>query len=189
MAFLFLADGFEEIEAVTVVDILRRANVALTTVSIEPVVTVRGAHDVPLIADARFDDTDFSAARALILPGGRGYQRLLAHSGLTALLKETMRAPAKEDVCPPLLAAICAAPAVLAAHGLLAGRRATIFPGMEDELVCGEANPVNKQVVVDGNIVTSRSPGTALAFALRLAAELTDPATVDQIRASLQMER
>jgi 4-methyl-5(b-hydroxyethyl)-thiazole monophosphate biosynthesis len=194
MVFVFLAEGFEEIEAATAIDILRRADVVVTTVSIEPTLAVKGAHGVTFVADVLFDEADFVGAQALVLPGGRGYLRLLAHKGLAALLKNAAETPAgagtnpaSSPTSPPLLAAICAAPAVFAQHGLLNGRQATIFPGMEDELSAGGATPIPEPVAVDGRFVTSRSPGTALPFALKLVELLAGPATAETIEASLHI--
>lgn len=160
-AYIFLAEGFEEMEAVTPLDLLRRVGVDGKFVSVTGKKSVTGAHGVSYTADVLFEDTDFSAADALILPGGMpGTTNLQAHNGLTSLLKD---AYAKGK----LVCAICAAPMVLGGLGFLSGRTATIYPGMEAHLI--GAHPSAEKVCVDGNIVTSRGPATAVPFGLKIA--------------------
>lgn len=163
---VFLAEGFEEIEALTVVDVLRRAQLPVQTVAVmgsaddAGKVTVIGAHGIPVVADVFIDAIDPDAVEMLVLPGGMpGTTNLEACEPLCRMLTTFA-----EQSRP--LSAICAAPMVLGHLGLLRGRYATIYPGMESELV--EANPMQDAVVVDGNITTSRGPATALPFALAL---------------------
>jgi 4-methyl-5(b-hydroxyethyl)-thiazole monophosphate biosynthesis len=177
MVYLFLADGFEEVEALTVVDVLRRAGVALRTVSIMKDLTVTGDHGVAVIADDLFEDVDYIQCEMLILPGGSpGTQRLLAHEGLKSVLTEFAAAD-------KWIAAICAAPMVLARHGLLRGRKATIYDGMDAEL--SEAEYRKENVVRDGKFVSSRGPGTAMPFAFALAEILAGEAVAGKVRADM----
>jgi 4-methyl-5(b-hydroxyethyl)-thiazole monophosphate biosynthesis len=166
---VLLAEGFEEVEAVTPIDYLRRAGLELTTLSIGKSELVTGSHGIPLKADALFSDSgDRSAASwdGVILPGGMpGASNLAASASVGNFLKDLAAAGR-------VVAAICASPAVvLAPLGLLAGRRFTCFPGMEkavDLLLNPGGRWSEDRVVVDGNTVTSRGAGTAGAFAVAL---------------------
>ncbi len=158
--YMFFADGFEEIEALTTVDILRRAGMSVQLVSVTGHQTVTGAHQVPVVTDVLFDACDFSDADLLVLPGGMpGAATLGEHAGLLELLLDY----AKKD---KLLAAICAAPMVLGKLGLLKGKKAICYPGFKPYLEGAEI--VRQQVVVDGQIVTGRGPGATIEFALTL---------------------
>ncbi len=161
MNYVFLADGFEEIEALAVVDILRRCGIETKTVSITDSLAVNGTHGVPVTADIKLSDADLDAADALILPGGLpGADNLQACDTLNkALLK------AFED--GRIVAAICAAPKVLGALGIVNGKKATCYPGVEGQLT--GATYLTDSVVRDGNLITSRGPATATAFAFALA--------------------
>ncbi|MDR1245500.1 MAG: DJ-1/PfpI family protein [Clostridiales Family XIII bacterium] len=177
MVYLFLADGFEEVEALTVVDVLRRAGVTIKTVSIMKDLTVTGVHGVAVVADELFEDADCVQCEMLILPGGGpGTERLSAHAGLKTALTDFAAANKR-------IAAICAAPAVLARSGLLKGKKATVYDGMEDELA--EADYVKEDVVIDGKIITSRGPGTAMPFALTLAGLLAGDAVAGKVRSDM----
>ncbi|MDR2356456.1 MAG: DJ-1/PfpI family protein [Clostridiales Family XIII bacterium] len=177
MVYLFLADGFEEVEALTVVDVLRRAGVRLQTVSIMKDLTVTGAHGVAVVADDLFEDVDSARGEMLILPGGGpGTKRLLAHEGLQSVLAEFAAAD-------KWIAAICAAPMVLARNGLLKGKKATIYDGMEAELA--DADYRREDVVRDGKIISSRGPGTAMAFAFTLAEILMGNDVAGRVRAEM----
>jgi 4-methyl-5(b-hydroxyethyl)-thiazole monophosphate biosynthesis len=177
MVYLFLADGFEEIEALTVVDVLRRAGVALKTISIMKDLTVTGAHGVAVVADELFEDADCVQCDMVILPGGGpGTARLLAHEGLKTVLTDFAAAGRR-------IAAICAAPMVLAKHGILKGRKATIYDGMKDELA--GLDYVKEDVVIDGNVITSRGPGTAMPFAFALATLLAGDGVAAKVRADM----
>ena len=172
--YLFLAQGFEEIEALTVVDLLRRAGISITTVSISDSLQVNGAHNISVTADALFSNLDFSDASLLVLPGGGpGTCNLNAFEPLKDLLKN-FYAQGK------YIAAICAAPMILGQLGFLNGRNATCYPGFEKELV--GAHHVTTPVVVDGSIITSRGLGTAIDFSGELIAILKDSETADQIK-------
>ena len=154
---VILAEGFEEIEALTVVDVLRRANIACHMVGFEARVT--GSHAIQVQADRVFDG-DLSEYDMIVLPGGMpGSAHLRDNEQLIAELQKFEQVGKK-------VAAICAAPIVLERAGLLEGRKFTCFPGVEDQIASGEHQ--TDLVVVDGNIVTSRGAGTALAFAYAL---------------------
>jgi 4-methyl-5(b-hydroxyethyl)-thiazole monophosphate biosynthesis len=177
MVYLFLADGFEEIEALTVVDVLRRAGVTLQTVSIMKDLTVTGDHGVPVIADGLFEDVDYLQCEMIILPGGApGTKRLLAHEGLKSVLAQFAAAD-------KWIAAICAAPMILAKNGLLKGKKATIYDSMKDELSGADYRKEN--VVRDGKIVTGRGPGLAMDFAFALAEILAGEKAAGRVRADM----
>lgn len=172
-AYVFLADGFEEIEGLTVVDILRRVQVETVTVSIMGKQTVTGSHGIQVEADAVFEDVDFGDGTLYVLPGGMpGTKHLGAHGGLKKLLLDSFTAGKR-------IAAICAAPSVLGDLGILRGKRAACYPGFEARLT--GAAVTSDQVAVDGTVTTSRGMGTAIPFALALAAQLKDQETADEL--------
>ena len=161
---LFLANGFEEIEAIGTIDILRRAKIDVVTVSITDNNVVTGAHNIPITADTTFKVSDLTDFEMLILPGGMpGAKNLNEHEDLKKLITD-FNSKGK------LIAAICAAPMVLGGLGLLDGKRATSYPGFEPELV--GAITTGESVVVDGNIITGKGPGLVFDFALRLVEQL-----------------
>lgn len=164
MTYVFLADGFEEIEALSVVDILRRCQIDVQTVSITENRQVTGSHNIPVLADITLKEAHTDKAQALILPGG-----LPGSDNLQACkpLEEALKKAASEN---RIVAAICAAPKVLGAFGLLNGKKATCYPGFEKELL--GATPLTEKVVWDGNAITSRGAGTAADFAFALAKAL-----------------
>ncbi|MGL5562886.1 MAG: DJ-1 family glyoxalase III [Tannerellaceae bacterium] len=158
--FVFLADGFEEIEAISIIDVLRRANIPTQTVSITGNKHVHGAHKIPVQADILFDDADFDGAQMLVLPGGMpGAVNLDAHTALKDKLKHFHREG-------KYVAAICAAPLVLGGIDLLNGKHATCYPGFEHTLK--GARYTAEPVTVDGKIITGKGPGFATQFALTL---------------------
>mgnify|MGYP000238073667 CR=1 FL=1 len=158
--YVMMAEGFEEIEAVTIVDILRRAELDAKTVSISGNKEVTGAHGVTLHADILFDVELLKEGDMVVLPGGMpGTENLEAHPGLTSLL----RYYAEEG---KWIAAICAAPMVLGRMGLLKGKAATCYPGFEEYLAGAECR--TERVVQEGKFITSRGPGTAMEFSLKL---------------------
>lgn len=162
--YVFLADGFEEIEGLTVVDLLRRAGAEVVMTSVGGEKTVCGSHGIAVEADALFEELDFGDADLLVLPGGMpGTKYLGAHEGLTALLK-------KQHAAGGGIAAICAAPSVLGDLGLLQGKEAVCYPGFEERLT--GARTGMQSVVTDGNITTSRGMGTAIDFGLELTRRL-----------------
>jgi len=162
-ALLLLADGFEEIEAVTIVDVLRRGDVAVTTASLGAR-RVTGSHRIALEADALLDAITVEDFDALVLPGGPG-AKILREDGRAQTSIQRAFAAGK------LVAAVCAAPTALEAAGVLAGKRATAYPGN----ALPSARQVDENVVEDGNVITSRGPGTTMAFALKLVERLSGP--------------
>lgn len=174
MVFVYLAEGFEEIEAVTPVDVLRRAGLEVETVSMEKGRQVTGSHGIPVLCDRTFEESEKTAATALILPGGMpGATGLLRSRALLDRLR-------REHDKGTLICAICAGPMVLAEAGILEGRRAVIYPGMEDRIK--GAVSCSERVCVDGNLVTSLGPATAMPFALEILKRLTDPTVRDRIK-------
>jgi 4-methyl-5(b-hydroxyethyl)-thiazole monophosphate biosynthesis len=161
---VFLAQGFEEIEALSIIDILRRAGVEVTTVSITTYNMVRGAHNVKVDADEVFEYVDFSEMDMLVLPGGMPGAKNLNNSEDVRKWLKIFASEGKE------IAAICAAPMVLGDLGLLEGKNATCYPGFEAELK--GANVTGESVVVDGNITTGNGPCLAFDFALALVEKL-----------------
>lgn len=185
MVYLFLAPGFEEIEALTPVDVLRRAGLDVCTVAVSDNRTVPGSHNIPVTADLLFSDAsldasvdaDFSDATMFILPGGMpGAKNLRACEPLCRLLTD-----AADRGLP--VAAICAAPFILGELGILKGKSAICYPGFEDRLL--GATVSDRKVVRDGNILTAAGMGVALEFALAAVEMLIDKATADRIAASV----
>jgi len=177
MIYLFLAEGFEEIEALTVVDILRRANLEIETISISNNNIVKGSHNIEIKADKIFNEIDTNNIQMAILPGGMpGATNLYNHSGLKQLLL-------KLNDSNTLIAAICAAPFVLGQFGILKSKKAICYPGFEDKLT--EAKIVNENVVADKNVITSKGPGTAIEFALKIVEILKNKKQVEALKASM----
>jgi 4-methyl-5(b-hydroxyethyl)-thiazole monophosphate biosynthesis len=175
--FLFLATGFEEIEAIATTDILRRAGLDVVTVSITGDLAVQGAHNIIVCADQLFEQTNFSDGVRLILPGGMpGANHLNAHDGLKKLLLQYNSEGKK-------IAAICAAPLVLGELNLLQGKRATVYPGYESRL--HGATVVTESVVKDGNIITGRGPGWTVDFALAIVEEWLGKEKAQQVAAGM----
>jgi 4-methyl-5(b-hydroxyethyl)-thiazole monophosphate biosynthesis len=176
--YIFIAEGFEEIEALTVVDLLRRAKIETVMVSVTGNKPVTGSHGIATITDILFEDTDFEDAELLVLPGGMpGTTNLGKHEGLDRLLTDFHQRGKN-------LAAICAAPRVLGTKGLLTGKSATCYPGHEESLL--GANYLDADVVTDGNIVTSKGMGTAIDFSLSLIEKLKNKEEAVLIAASIQ---
>jgi 4-methyl-5(b-hydroxyethyl)-thiazole monophosphate biosynthesis len=160
---VLFAEGFEEIEAVTIVDVLRRAEIETVAVGVAGR-DVTGSHGITLRADTTLSEAAGGHWDLVVLPGGMpGARHLRDDAGVQALL-------AAQHAAGRRIAAICAAPIALAPAGVLEGRRATSYPGYAEQL--GGARYVEETVVVDGPVITSRGPGTALPFALALVAEL-----------------
>jgi 4-methyl-5(b-hydroxyethyl)-thiazole monophosphate biosynthesis len=175
--YLFLAPGFEEIEAVTIVDILRRAQLNVTTVSLSGDLSVSGSHHIILEADTLYSDIEIKEAHLLILPGGMpGTNNLNAHEGLKKAIKEHAKAGKP-------LAAICAAPLILGQLGLLEGKKATCFPGFEQHLIGAILS--DELVVMDGTILTGKGPGAAAPFAFKLVEWLSTPSQAEQLAKSM----
>ena len=174
MVYVLLANGFEEVEALAPVDLLRRAGVPVQTLSVEETATVIGARQISVLADGMLADLDFEEMEMLVLPGGYpGYENLGKCKEVCALLVKAFQ-EGKE------VAAICGAPVVPGRLGLLKGYKATCYPGMESELDCAEFIP--EKVVTDRNLTTSRGAGTALDFALALVAKIVSAEKAEELR-------
>ncbi|MFN3545052.1 MAG: DJ-1 family glyoxalase III [Thiobacillus sp.] len=171
-----LADGCEELEAVTIIDLLRRAGVEVTTSGLKPGI-VKASRGVQLVPDVTLDVALQDPYDMVVLPGGMpGATHLRDDPRIIGLLKQ-MAAAGKYT------AAICAAPSVLAAAGVLAGKRATSYPGFLDGIAGVVVRP--EPVVQDGGVITSRGPGTAMDFALALIEALVGRAKRDEVEAGL----
>ncbi len=168
------AEGFEEIEALTIVDVLRRAGITVDMIGVVGSM-ITGAHGVKVVMDKRLNAVRAEDYEGIVLPGGSpGYINLSKSNALKEMIKQ-MNSKGK------LVAAICASPAVLAKAGVLDNRHATIYPGMEKEL----PYPRDERVVVDGNVVTSQGPGTALEFALKIVELLKGSGEAAKLRRAL----
>lgn len=176
LVYIFLADGFEEVEGLTSVDLLRRAGCEVKTVSVMGRKEIMGSHQIPVTADMVFEELSAETADMLVLPGGMpGTTHLKEHEGLAALLRTQYERKG-------WLAAICAAPSVFEGLGFLKGREATSYPGC-----IGEATGrcLTEPVVCDGHVITSRGVGTAIPFALKLIEVLTGSKKADEIASSI----
>lgn len=174
MVYILLAPGFEEAEALVPVDMLRRANIETATVSItgEP---VPGSHGVTVLADVTLDDVDLSRADMIVLPGGGpGYKNL----GKEPRVEQLVRKAAERGLW---LAAICAAPTLLGRWGLLEGKNAVCYPGMEEGLT-GAQPQMDQGVVVAGKVITGRAAGSAFDFGLTLVETLAGKEESDKVR-------
>ncbi|MEE3392452.1 MAG: DJ-1 family glyoxalase III [Lachnospiraceae bacterium] len=175
-AYIFLAQGHEEVEMLTEVDLLRRAGLDIQMISITGNRQVTGSHNITMLADKLFDDLDdddFDQTRAIILPGGMpGTLNLKAFEPLGRRLHEFNKVG-------KLIAAVCAAPTVLGHYGILKDKKATCYPGKEPELNCREY--VKTPVCRDDNIITSRGLGTCIDFSLEIISALDSPEKADTI--------
>ena len=172
-----LAEGFEEIEAISIIDVLRRAEFKVEVVSITGELEVTGSHNIKVTADALFEDIDYSDIDMIVLPGGMpGAANLKAHSGLREQILNF------NDSEKPM-AAICAAPMVFGNLGLLKEKQATCYPGFEDELhgaiITGEA------VAEAGNIITGKGAGVAIKFALKIVEKFNGKEVADELGAKM----
>ena len=173
MIAILLADGFEEIEALTPLDILRRAGLDARTVAVGSKIAV-GSHGIPVICDMTADEVKHDELTAVIFPGGMpGSLNLDASPFSDAAIKAVRKNGG-------IIAAICAAPLVLGRRGLLEGKRAVCYPGFEKELV-GATVPEGVGVVTDGNIITARGMGVATDFSLALVEKILGKEKADDI--------
>ncbi len=178
--YIFFADGFETVEALAPVDVMRRAGIEVVTVSIMGRKEVLSAQGVTVVADALFEECDFSQGDAFVLPGGGvGTDNLSAHEPLRALLKD-VSAQGK------LVAAICAAPMVLGRTGLLEGKKATCYPGCESDLFGAEYTAA--AVEVCGNIITGCGPGVSFDFGFAIVEHFCGAEVVNTLRAQMQFK-
>jgi protein deglycase len=177
-----LAEGFEEIEAITVVDLLRRAGIEVDTAALGGDRAVTGSHGITVMADVTLDAASADRYDMIVLPGGLpGAEHLKADARVVALLRQ-FAADGRH------VAAICAAPGVLAHAGLLEGRAATSFPGFLNAESAPGIRLREDAVVIDGRIATSRGPGTAIAFGLALIELLEGAAARRQVQERLQWQ-
>jgi len=175
-----LAEGFEEIEAISIIDVLRRAGFEVSVVSITGELLVAGAHQISVKADVLFENIDYSEIDMLVLPGGMpGARNLKAHIGLAEQLVNF------NDEGKPI-GAICAAPLVLGNLGILKDVKATCYPGFEGEL--HGAIVTENEVELSGTVVTGKGAGVAIEFALKIVEMLLDKKTVDELAAKMIVE-
>ncbi len=178
MIYVLLADGFEEMEAIAPIDLLRRAGCDVRTVGVGAQ-TIVGAHAIPFVTDTVIEQVETDGLEAVILPGGLpGTTNLEADAKVQSLVDYA----AANGL---ILGAICAAPSILGRKDLLDGKQAICYPGFEDALHGANVNP-ESYVVRDGNMVTARGAGVATEFALELVAALKDPQTANTLREGIQ---
>ena len=181
MIYVFLAEGFEENEAITSSDVMMRGGLDVKFVSVTGNKTVRGTHGIDIIANELLEDVDFKDAQALVLPGGMpGTSNLWEHEGLVKLLKES-------NAAGKHIAAICAAPMVLGKNGILEGKKAVCYPGCEGELKGADVQDVT--VITDGNITTSQGPATATDFGLELVKIFVGKEKADEVASDFLYKR
>ncbi|MGI6264608.1 MAG: DJ-1 family glyoxalase III [Acutalibacteraceae bacterium] len=178
MLVVFLANGFEETEALTTVDVLRRAELDVVTVGVGGQL-VTGSHGIPVVADLDESQWTPDEMEGVVLPGGMPGT---LHLGASATVKKALEIAQKRDL---LIAAICAAPSVLGEQGLLKGKRATCFPGFEDQLT-GATVEAGAPVVCDGKTVTAKGMGVTIPFALAIVTLLKGEADAKRLEGTLQ---
>lgn len=173
-----LPEGFEEIEAVTVIDVLRRADIEVFTAGLVSTV-VEGSHKIKMMTDGRLPDVSSEDFDVMVLPGGDpGYKNLSNSSRVMEMIKDF-------DRKKKIIGAICAAPMVLVKAGILDDKKATVFPTMERYIP-----KIGKgKVIVDKNIITSQAPGTAMDFALKLVEILAGKEKADRLRLQLVFDK
>jgi protein deglycase len=175
-ALVPIADGSEEMEVVIIIDCLRRAGIEVTSASIGSA-TITASRHVRLLADALWDDIDPRAFDVLVLPGGNdGTDALMCHEGVLQSVRQYV-----DD--GKVVAAICAAPQVLQAAGVISGKRVTSHPGVREKIT--QAITTNARVETDGNIITSQGPGTTMEFALALIARIVGKDKAKEVAAGL----
>lgn len=175
--FVFLADGFETVEALAIVDILRRAKIDVYTVSINDQLEVISSQNIKVTADKTIDEIDFEQGAMLFLPGG------LPGTTNLAECKELERQIIEYNMQGKKIAAICAAPSILGNLGLLKGKKAACYPGWEDKL---KGADVGGRVVIDGNIATGIGMGAAVEMGLELVGILAGGELKEQIKGAIQ---
>lgn len=179
-ALLHLADGFEEIEAVAVLDILRRAGIDTLTVSLNGEKIVKSTRNMKIESDILYEEADYEKADIIILPGGMpGSENIAKHKGINEKIKEYHKNGKK-------LAAICAAPMVFGMLGILEGEKAVCYPGVEQKLKGAEIT--FNRVEVSNNIITSRGAGTAVYFALKIVEIFKGKELSDKIKKAMLIE-
>jgi len=178
--YIHLAEGFEETEAVTIIDVLRRAGLNVISVSITGNRMVKGSHNIEIKTDILFEEVDFTSGEMIILPGGMpGSKNLNEHEGLRSQIIDYQKQG-------KYLAAICAAPIVFGNLGILAGKKAVCYPGYESHLVGAEVR--SNPYIVDNNIITGRGVGAALQFSLEIVRILKGEESAIQLRKAMLVE-
>lgn len=178
--YILLAAGFEEVEALTPADVLRRAGYEVFLVSTTGAPNVKGAHDIVVKTDVFMDDVDVESATLLLLPGGiPGATNLLANERVKSLI---LQFHSRDK----WLAAICAAPMILGEMNLLKGKQATCYPGFEKHLL--GATHADKPAITDGKIITGKGIGAAMAFSLEIVKNLTDEATAREMKKKMVVD-
>lgn len=171
---IFMADGCEEIEGLTVVDVMRRAKMEIETISIMGKREVTGSHQITFVTDVLAEEADYDSYDGIVLPGGiPGTPNL----GASENVKRVITKFAEEG---KMVAAICAAPGVLGENGILKGKKAVCHPGHEDDLTGAEV--MEENVVRDGNIITSRGMGTSIDFALEIVKYINAEADIEHLK-------
>lgn len=173
---IILTNGFETIEALTPIDILRRCGLEVTTYSIEGTLEVISSHDITVIADKLFDVKEALGGDMLILPGGPGFKNLVNHSGVMKLTKRYF----EED---KYIGAICAAPLALSKWGLVDNRNITCHFSVSNEIK--GANLINSPVVIDNKLITASGAGRSLDFALALGEVFTSKKNIENLKKGL----
>ena len=177
---IHLATGFEEIEAITIIDVLRRAGFEVTTVSVTNETLVNGAHQIPVLADKLYSEVNYEDIDMIVLPGGMpGTKNLDQHAGLKDKILQFNQQG-------KLLGAICAAPLVFGHLHLLVGKKAVCYPGFEQELT--GATIVEQATITDKNIITGRGVGAALNFALKIVEILDSKEKAEKLSKALLFE-
>jgi 4-methyl-5(b-hydroxyethyl)-thiazole monophosphate biosynthesis len=179
--YAFLADGFEEVELMAVVDVLMRGNQDVKLISVTGKKEVVSTHGIRIQADFEFHEINCKDADILFLPGGMpGTRNLEMHEGLCSALKEAHSRKKK-------VAAICAAPSVFGGLGILEGKKATCYPGFESQLKGAEYT--KQGVITDGNVTTARGVGYALDLGIELLKLLTDESKAREIKKAIQYDQ
>jgi len=183
MVYVILADGFEEIEAVAPIDIMRRVGIEVLAVSITDILLVRGGHDIYVNADITLDEIDFEALEMLVLPGGLGgVEAIGGNQAAMDLILRVWSARKK-------LAAICAAPSLLASLGILDGLAVVCHPSVSDKIeAAGGQLCADLSAVSDNGLVTGKAAGTSLDFGLEIVAVLRGQTIADELRHSMYVQ-
>lgn len=179
MIYMILANGFEEIEAIEPLDILRRGGVDIKTVSISDTKTVNGSHSIKISADITLEELCLDDMEMVILPGGMGHELLDASNDVHAILNYAV-------AHKKYIAAICASPSILGKKMILSGKKATCYPGFEK--YCYDAVITKDKAIRDGLIITGRGPGAAADFGFMLLEILKDKKTAQSLMMDMQYE-
>ena len=176
MIYVLLVDGFEEVEAIEPIDIMRRAGLMVTTVGVSDMI-VTGSHNIKVKADIHIDDVNKEDMELLMLPGGPGHTQLIDDKKVQELIDYA-------DSNDLYIAAICASPSVIGRKGLLEGKKATCFPGFEEFLVGAELS--GEKAVRDGKIITAKGAGAAADFGFLIVETLKDSKTAEELKGAMQ---